>query len=93
MRRPRADTSWHQFANSGDDPANMFLVDNPVFNGINESEKCLQLNVLPGADPWVGMWAEVYGPDTITEDNYMLEMMVLKDVISQLRNETGGRRR
>jgi len=77
-----SDTTWHQFANSGDDPENIFRTDNPVFNGINESEFCLQLNVLETADPWVGAWAEAYGSVSITADNYMMEMMVMKDVIS-----------
>lgn len=79
---PESDTAWHQFANAGDDPDNIFLVDNPVFNGINESMVSLQLNVLETADPWVGVWAEAHGPYTITEDNYMMEIMVLKNVIT-----------
>jgi hypothetical protein len=77
-----SDTAWHQFANSGDLPENMFLVENPVTDGINPSATCLQLNVLETADPWVGAWAEAYGEITISTDRYMLEMMVLKDVIS-----------
>ncbi len=79
---PEADTAWHQFANSGDDPENMFLAENPVFDDVNESLTCLQLNVLETADPWVGAWAEAYGELQITADRYMIEMMVLKDVIS-----------
>lgn len=77
-----SDTSWHQFANVEDAPENMFRADNPAWDGINQSDYCLQINVLENADPWVGAWAEAYGEIAITAENYMLEMMVHKDVIS-----------
>ncbi len=53
-----------------------------VFDDTNDSEFCLLFNVQETADPWVGAWSDAYGPMEITEDNYMLEMMVYKDVIS-----------
>ena len=77
-----SDTVWNQFANDGDDPANFFRTDNPVFNGINESDYSLQFNVLETADTWVGAWSDAYGPLELTADRYMIEMMVLKDVIT-----------
>ncbi|MFO7668402.1 MAG: T9SS type A sorting domain-containing protein [Bacteroidales bacterium] len=80
---PESDTSWHQFANAGDAPENMLRIDNPVFNGINESEFCLQFIVQPTADPWVGAWSDNFGPIEITDENFMMEMMVYKDVLTK----------
>jgi hypothetical protein len=77
-----SDTSWNQFANVDDVAENMLRIDNPVFDGINESEFCLQFNVLEAANPWVGAWSMAYGDIVITDDNYILEMMVMKDVLS-----------
>jgi hypothetical protein len=77
-----SDTVWNQFANDGDAPENFFRTDNPVFNGINESDYSLQFNVLETADTWVGAWSDAYGPIEITSDRYMIEMMVLKDVVT-----------
>ena len=79
---PEADTSWHQFANAGDDPANFVLADNPDNSGINTSAKCIMFTVLENADPWVGAWADAYDSVEITEDNYMMQIMVYKDVIT-----------
>jgi len=79
---PQEDTVWAQFANAGDAPENMVLAENPAKDGINASDNCLMFTVLPNADPWAGAWAEAYGPVEITADNYMLEMMVHKDVIT-----------
>ena len=78
----REDTAWHQFANAGDDPVNFGVVDNPDYSTINESDSCILFTVLENADPWVGAWADAYGPIEITIDNYMMEMWVHKDVIS-----------
>ena len=77
---PEEDTVWVQFANAGDAPENFVLTDNPAADGINTSATCLLFTVLPNADPWAGAWAEAYGTIEITADNYMLEMMVHKDV-------------
>lgn len=79
---PESDTAWHPFGNDTDLPENFIRTDNPVFNGINESEYCIEFNVLPGAEVWVGAWTDKYGPISITEDKYMMEMMVMKDVIT-----------
>jgi hypothetical protein len=79
---PEEDTVWNQFANAGDDPANFMLVENPDNTGINDSENCIWFNVLANADPWVGAWSDAYGPLEITADNYMMEMYVHKDVLS-----------
>ena len=76
------DTAWVQFANAGDDPANMAQVTNPATDGINASDSCLMITVLDNADPWVGAWSEAYGPHEFTADNHTMEMMVYKSVIS-----------
>ncbi|MCK4748059.1 MAG: T9SS type A sorting domain-containing protein [Bacteroidales bacterium] len=80
----RADTSWHQFANAGDAPENFVMAENPVKDGINASDSCIMFTVLTNADPWVGAWSDNFGPIAITEDDHILEMMVLKDVISRV---------
>jgi hypothetical protein len=79
---PEEDTVWVQFANAGEDPANLVLADNPASDGINTSAKCLKFIVQDGADPWAGAWAEAYGPHTFTEEHHVMEMMVYKDKIS-----------
>ena len=78
----REDTAWHQFANAGDDPVNFVVIENPDISTINESDSCILFTVLENADPWVGAWADAYGPIEITADNYMMEMWVMKDVIT-----------
>ncbi len=80
---PESDTSWNQFGNVDDAPENMMRVDNDVFDDVNDSEFCLLFNVQPTAQTWAGAWSDSYGPMEITADNYMLEMMVYKDVISK----------
>lgn len=79
---PEEDTAWVQFANAGDAPENFGLAENPAKDGINTSDNCIMFTVLVNADPWVGAWSEAYGPHEITAENYMMEMMVHKDVIS-----------
>jgi hypothetical protein len=79
---PEEDTTWTQFANAGDDPANMSLADNPAMDGINTSAKCLKLVVLANADPWVGAYSDAYGDMTFTDEHHVLEMMVYKDKVS-----------
>lgn len=76
------DTVWVQFANAGDDPANMDLAENPAKDGINTSDSCLMFVVQDGADPWAGAWAEAYGSLTFTEEHHVMEMMVYKDKVS-----------
>ena len=79
---PEEDTCWHQFANAGDAPENFGLADNPDDGGINTSEKCIKFTVLENADPWAGAWSDVYDSVEFTADNYMMQMMVYKDVIT-----------
>jgi hypothetical protein len=79
------DTAWTQFANSGDDPANFVLADNPDNGGINTSDFCIQFIVLEGADPWAGAWSDSYDSVRITEDNYMMQFMLYKDIITPCR--------
>ena len=80
---PEADTSWEAFGNGDDLPENFIRTDNPVFDGINESEFCVEFTVLDAAETWAGAWSDYYGPITITDDRYMLEMMVMKDVVTK----------
>jgi hypothetical protein len=79
---PEEDTVWTQFANAGDDPANMALAENPATDGINPSANCLMFVVLDNADPWAGAWAEAYGEMSFTEEGHVMEMMVYKDKVS-----------
>ena len=89
-----SDTAWHAFGNGDDLPENFIRTDNPVFNGINESEYCIEFIVTEAAQTWVGAWTDKYGPISITEDEYMMEMMVMKDVLTncalKLENEIDG---
>ena len=82
FENPEEDTAWTQFANSGDAPENFVLADNPETDGINTSAKCLNFIVQETADPWVGAWSDAYGPIEFTEENYILSMMVHKDVVT-----------
>ncbi len=83
FENPEEDTTWHQFANVDDLPENFELVDNLTTGGINDSYYCIKFTIMEEADPWAGAWSDGYGPIEITEENYMMEMMVLKDVISR----------
>jgi hypothetical protein len=76
------DTNWVQFANAGDAAENFIQVENPDKYGINPSDFCIQFTVLENADPWVGAYSDAYGEIAITDENYMLQMMVYKNVIS-----------
>lgn len=88
---PEDDTLWTQFANAGDAAENFTLVVNPDKTGINTSDNCIKFIVLDNADPWVGAWSDV-GNINITSENYMLHMMVYKDVVSPvgMKVEGGG---
>ena len=77
---PEADTSWNQFANAGDAPENVGLAANPDNSGINTSDNCFMFTVLTNADPWAGAWSDAFGPIEVTEEKYIMQMMVLKDV-------------
>jgi hypothetical protein len=77
-----SDTLWTQFANAGDAPENFDLVANPDQSGINPSDSCIQFIVMENADPWVGAYSDYFGDIEITDDNYILQMMVYKNVIS-----------
>lgn len=92
FEEPEEDTNWTQFANGGDAPENFILAENPDKSGINPSDFCIQFTVLENADPWVGAWSEAYGEIEITGDNYVLQMMVYKNVISNcyLKLEAGA---
>lgn len=86
-----ASSVWNQFANAGDAPENMVMAANPDNTGINDSDSCLMFTVLAAADPWVGAWADL-GDMVFADDNYMMYMMVYKDVITNcaMKVEGGG---
>lgn len=91
---PDSDTSWHAFGNVDDLPENFIRTDNPVFNGINESEYCIEFTILEAAETWAGAWTDKYEPITITDEDHIMEMMVMKDVLTKcalkLENEIDG---
>jgi hypothetical protein len=83
FEEPEENTYWTPFANGADPlPEDFILAENPDKTGINPSDFCLQFTVHEDANPWVGAWSEAYGTIEITVENYILQMMVNKDVIS-----------
>jgi hypothetical protein len=82
FEEPEEDTNWNQFANAGEAPENLILAENPDKSGINPSDICIQFIVLANANPWAGAYSDAYGDIEITDDQFMLQMMVYKDVIS-----------
>jgi len=86
------DTNWNQFANAGEAAENLVLAENPDMSGINPSDYCILFNVLVNADPWAGAYSDAYGDIEINNDQFMLQMMVYKDVISDclLKLEAGA---
>ncbi|MFZ5939241.1 MAG: T9SS type A sorting domain-containing protein [Bacteroidota bacterium] len=73
------DTCWEMFAN---DNGSMALADNPEDGGINTSAKVLMMEVAADASPWAGAFSDYYGEMAITDDNYMMQMMVYKSVVT-----------
>jgi hypothetical protein len=92
FEEPEEDTNWVQFSNGGNAAENFVLAENPDKTGINPSNTCIQLTVVSNADPWAGAYSDGYGEIAITDENYMLQMMVYKDVITDcdLKLELGG---
>jgi hypothetical protein len=92
FEEPEEDTNWIQFANGGEAPENFILTENPDKSGINPSDFCIMFTVAENADPWAGAYSDAYGEIEITGDNYILQMMVYKDVISDcdLKLEAGA---
>jgi hypothetical protein len=92
FEEPEEDTNWNQFANAGEAPENLILAENPDKSGINPSDICIQFIVLANANPWAGAYSDAYGDIEITDDQFMLQMMVYKDVISDclLKLEAGA---
>lgn len=78
-------TYWTQFSNAGDAAENFTIVDNPDNSGINTSDKCVKFVVLDAADQWAGAFSSADATEdyTITAENSILEMMVMKDKISR----------
>lgn len=79
------DTNWVQFANAGDAPENLDLAENPDKFGINPSDSCLKLVVLDEADAWAGIYTDAYEEIEITEENYIIEIMIYKNVLTPAR--------
>lgn len=86
-----AHSVWTQFGNVDDAPENLAMAANPDKLGINDSDSCLMFNVLPTAQAWAGAWADL-GDMAFTAENYMMYMMVYKDVVTNcgMKVEGGG---
>ncbi len=76
------DTSWTQFGNAPDTSSNFMMVANPDKTGINASDSCIMFIVTDTAVTWAGAWSDAYDSIKITAENYVMQMMVYKDVIS-----------
>ncbi|HDS08512.1 MAG TPA: T9SS type A sorting domain-containing protein [Bacteroides sp.] len=82
FENPQEDTAWTQFANGDDLAENMVLAENPAKDGINTSDNCIKFVVVDNAAQWAGAVSAYYGTLEITDDNHIMQMMVLKDKIS-----------
>ncbi len=78
------DTAWNVFSNAGDpEPAENFVLEaNPDDTGINSSGNAIKFTVVETASPWAGAWSDHYPDIEFTAENYMMYMMVYKDVTS-----------
>lgn len=83
---------WGPFANDGDSRDDIMLMANPDMSGINTSSQAFWFNVLPGADPWAGVYSDSYGKMEFTQEMHHMTMMVYKEIISNcgLKVEAGG---
>jgi hypothetical protein len=92
FENPRDIIFWNQFANAGDDPANMMIILNPDMSAANPSLFVMKFDVQDGADPWAGAFSDAQGYLTFTEEKHFMEMMVWKSVVSNsaLKVEVGG---
>ncbi|MDA3893197.1 MAG: T9SS type A sorting domain-containing protein [Salinivirgaceae bacterium] len=74
---------WEMFENGTTNPDNFIVVENPDKSGINESDSCLQFTVVDEAQPWAGAFSSSFGDIEITDNNFILTMMVNKNVTSR----------
>ncbi|MDX2429452.1 MAG: T9SS type A sorting domain-containing protein [Bacteroides sp.] len=92
FERDYEDNLWGPFANDGDSRDDIMLMANPDMSGINTSSQAFWFNVLPGADPWAGVYSDSYGKMEFTQEMHHMTMMVYKEIISNcgLKVESGG---
>ena len=60
------------------------IVANPSPGGLNTSDSCAMLVLIPTADPWAGVFCTDFPDMTITADNCIVKMLVYKEVISNV---------
>ncbi len=84
FENPRDRIFWNVFANAGDDPMTLNLMLNPDMSAANPSPYVLQLMVQDAADPWAGAYTRAVGYISPTEEEHYIQMMVHKDVISDV---------
>ncbi|MGW8317496.1 MAG: T9SS type A sorting domain-containing protein, partial [Bacteroidales bacterium] len=84
FENPRDRIFWSVFANAGDDPMTLNLTLNPDMSAANPSPFVLQMMVQDAADPWAGAYTDAVGYISPTEEMHYIQMMVHKDVISDV---------
>lgn len=75
--------NWEVFENGENAPEHFTIVANEDYEGINNSDSCLQFIVAADGQPWAGAFSKAYGDIEITEDNHVFSMMVKKDILTR----------
>lgn len=86
-------TIWIPFANGVGTKADLNVVENPLANNVNSSDSVLWMHIYTGAEGWVGFWVDldtleiegIYGNVEISEESYMMCLMVNKPVSNSVR--------
>jgi hypothetical protein len=86
-------TIWIPFANGVGTKADLSVVENPLANNVNSSDSVLWMHIYTGAEGWVGFWVDldtletdgIYGAIEITDESYMMSLMVNKPVSNSVR--------
>ena len=81
-------TIWIPFANGVGTKADLNVVENPLANNVNSSDSVLWMHIYTDAEGWVGYWVDldtleidgIYGNVEISEESYMMSLMVYKPV-------------
>lgn len=83
--------NWTVFSNgAAQDPSNFSVVSNPSVTGINVTSKCAKFIVNADAAKWAGAYTLSNPQFTIDRSNYIVKVMVYKDVISPFQLEFKG---
>ncbi|MBK6284396.1 MAG: hypothetical protein IPF54_18770 [Draconibacterium sp.] len=86
-------TIWIPFANGVGTKADLNVVENPLANNVNSSDSVLWMHIYTDAEGWVGYWVDldtleiegIYGNVEISEESYMMCLMVNKPVSNSVR--------